>query len=258
MVSLLTSCTVSFQIACLPPYCPQDPCPDSNLCGEPLLVVCDLGTKRSRLQMFSLDGQFERELPLLDVNIVAGLTTTQDCRILLVDSCNSTLFMYTPCGLLMNSFRLGGGGPQLALVEASELAAHKDMVFVCDFKVRIGCAFLNLVLNSIPLFSRQGHAVFVHRIDGQFLTKLDHPEYIRYPNGICLTPLGGLVVANSDMLRMGACVLNARGEVIGYAKCDTFAVSKLTGVGLTRDGLLVALARGRSEIIVMKIGDNRV
>lgn len=56
-------------------------------------VVCDRGNERSRMQIFTKDGNYVKKIAIRYVDIVAGLAVDNDGNIVAVDSVSPTVFV---------------------------------------------------------------------------------------------------------------------------------------------------------------------
>lgn len=116
---------VCLQIAMLPPNAAIE-----SGDKEPVYIICDRGSKRSRMQVFKVTGEFVRLIDIPFMDIVSGLTTTQDRRIVVVDSVRSSVLILDEVGTIFNWFTCS---PHM--IEPSDIAVHDGKFYICDFKV---------------------------------------------------------------------------------------------------------------------------
>ena len=85
------------------------------------------------LQVFDDCGNFVRRVSIRFIHIAAGLATTSDGRVVVVDSVSRTIFIIDPdTGNLVQHLDCSG-----FMNEPSDIAIFKDDFYVCDFKVRL-------------------------------------------------------------------------------------------------------------------------
>ena len=94
------------------------------------IVVCDRGSERSRMQIFTRTGQFVKRIVIRYIDIVAGLAIDDHGHIVAVDSVSPTVFRITENGDLIKWFDVSD-----RMREPSDLAIHGKEYFICDFKV---------------------------------------------------------------------------------------------------------------------------
>ncbi|KAH9510548.1 hypothetical protein DERF_009070 [Dermatophagoides farinae] len=203
------------KIAMLPPAIlrPED--------SNPVFIVCDRGPKRSRMQMFSLDGHFMRLIDMPPMDIVSGLTTTQDRRIIVVDSVRFGLIVMDEFGRLLNCFTFSSYE-----MEPSDIVFHNKHFYICDFKGHNICVFDN-------------HGVLVRRLSTKML---------QYPNGIDISDAGNIICCDSHGNRFHISVFNEQGQLLGNFKCQYINVSRCCGLRLSTDGFIVTLARNNNRV----------
>ena len=76
---------------------------------------------------------FLRRISIRFVDIVAGLATTSDGMVVVVDSMKPTIFILNPD----NGKQLGFLECADFMIEPSDIAIYKDDFYICDFKVCI-------------------------------------------------------------------------------------------------------------------------
>ena len=74
---------------------------------------------------------FLRRISIRFVDIVAGLATTSDGMVVVVDSMKPTIFILNPD----NGKQLGFLECADFMIEPSDIAIYKDDFYICDFKV---------------------------------------------------------------------------------------------------------------------------
>lgn len=92
-------------------------------------VVCDRGNERSRMQIFSNIGIFEKKISIRYIDIVAGLAIASNGDIIAVDSVSPTVFRISEGGDLVKWFDCSD-----YMREPSDIAISNNEFFVCDFK----------------------------------------------------------------------------------------------------------------------------
>ncbi|KAH9511355.1 hypothetical protein DERF_009823 [Dermatophagoides farinae] len=203
------------KIAMLPPAIlrPEDP--------KPVFIVCDRGAKRSRMQIFSLDGNYIRLIDMPQMGIVSGFTTTQDRCIIVVDSVFFCLIVMDEFGGLLNFFTFSQ-----YMVEPSHVEFHKKHFYICDFKGHNICVF-------------NTHGVLVRR----FSTN-------QYPNGIDISDTGNILCCDSHGNRFHISVFNQQGQLLGNFECPYINVSRCCGLRLSTGGFIVTLAKNNNHAVV--------
>lgn len=105
------------------------------------IVVCDRGSERSRMQIFTRTGQFVKRIVIRYIDIVAGLAIDDHGHIVAVDSVSPTVFRITENGDLIKWFDVSD-----RMREPSDLAIHGKEYFICDFKVFIFYSSLLVII----------------------------------------------------------------------------------------------------------------
>ncbi|KAH9420616.1 hypothetical protein DERP_001044 [Dermatophagoides pteronyssinus] len=206
------------KIAMLPPAIlrPEDP--------KPVYIICDRGSKRSRMQMFSIEGNYMGLIDMPPMDIVSGLTTTQDRHIIVVDSVRSGLIAMNEFGDLLNWFTCS---PHM--MEPSDIAFHNKHFYICDFKGHNICVF-------------NVHGVLVRRLSAKML---------RFPNGIDVTAHGDIICGDSHGNRFHISVFNEEGNLIGDYECPFIKVSRCCGLRISKNGYFVTLAKNNNHAVVI-------
>ncbi|KAH9510554.1 hypothetical protein DERF_009078 [Dermatophagoides farinae] len=205
------------KIAMLPPAILRPE--DSN---NPVFIVCDRGPKRSRMQMFSLDGHYMRLIDMPQMDIVSGLTTTQDRLIIVVDSVRSGLIVMDEFGGLINCFTFSSYA-----MEASDIVFHNKHFYICDFK---------------------GHNICVFDIHGVLVRRLS-TKMLQYPNGIDISDAGDIICCDSHGNRFHISVFNEQGQLLRNFECPHLTVSGCFGLRLSTDGFIVTLAKNNNLVV---------
>lgn len=195
---------------------------------NPLFVVCDRGVDRSRLQIFTPLGEFVRQIRLLNVDIVSGLVSTQDRKIILVDSIRADVLVLSEFGQLLLHFNCG-----MQVKEPGEIAFHEFKFFICDF---------------------QGHSIVVFNFKGDFLYKIG-TEFsgglMNYPNGIDISNNGEILVADSHGNQFHMHIFNSStGRLLATFRYPNKNVSGLAGLKCAGNGNIVSLLKNIRSILV--------
>lgn len=193
--------------------------------SEPIFIVCDRGTKRSRMQVFTLKGKFIRLIDIPSMDIVSGLTTTQDRKIVVVDSVRSGVLVMDEFGGLLNWFTCA---PHM--MEPSDIAIHNKKFYICDFK---------------------GHCISVFNSHGILMDRLS-AKMLKFPNGIDISNQGDIICGDSHGNRFHISAFDKDGRLIGDYDCPFVKVSRCCGLRLTNNGLIVTLAKNNNHTVVMK------
>ena len=191
---------------------------------EPVYVVCDRGAKRSRMQIFSINGEFIRGIPIVYMDIVSGLCTTQDRKIVVVDSVRSSVSILNEYGVLLYWFTCAA-----EMIEPSDVTVHDQEYYICDFK---------------------GHCVNVFNQHGVLTRKISSPT-AKFPNGIDISDMGDIVVGDSHGNRFHVTLFNSRGQLLGDFDCPTLKVSRCCGLKITSKGMIVTLAKNNNHVLVL-------
>ncbi|OTF71493.1 brat protein-like protein [Euroglyphus maynei] len=191
---------------------------------KPIYVVCDRGSKRSRMQVFSINGDFIRLIDMPPMDIVSGLNTTQDRRIIVVDSVRSGLIVMDEFGVLLNWFTCS---PHM--MEPSDITFHNKHFYICDFKG-----------HNICVFNAHGH--LVRRLSAKML---------RFPNGIDVSDFGDIICGDSHGNRFHISIFNDQGQLLADYDCPFVKVSRCCGLRLSKEGFIVTLAKNNNHAVVM-------
>lgn len=203
----------------------KTPPPSNQFKNEPRFVVCDRGSERSRMQIFSRDGEFLSRIIIKYIDIVAGLVVTPEGHIVAVDSVSARLFVIHESGELLKSFQCGGD-----MQEPSDIAVYEDHYYICDFK---------------------GHCVVVFNSDGQFVRKIGDNKITNYPNGIDIDIDGRILASDSHGNKFHIVVYDQMGKLLGEYECPYAKVSRCCGLKITRDGYIVTLAKNNHHVLVL-------
>jgi uncharacterized protein YbaR (Trm112 family) len=188
-------------------------------------VVCDRGSERSRMQLFTKTGQFIRKIGIRYIDIVAGLAISSQGHIVAVDSVSPTLFCIGENGDLVHWFDCSD-----YMREPSDIAISGSEYYVCDFK---------------------GHCVVVFSEDGKFLHRIGCENITNYPNGIDISDAGDILVGDSHGNRFHIAVFQRDGSLIGEFECPYVKVSRCCGLKITQEGYVVTLAKNNQHVLVL-------
>lgn len=177
------------------------------------------------MQIFSIRGEFIRGIPILYMDIVSGLCTTQDRKIVVVDSVRSGVSILDEYGALLYWFTCA---PEM--VEPSDISVHKQEYYICDFK---------------------GHCVNVFNHHGVLIRKIGH-QMAKFPNGIDISDMGDIVVGDSHGNRFHVTLFSSQGELLGDYDCPYLKVSRCCGLKITSKGKIVTLAKNNNHILVLE------
>lgn len=194
-----------------------------NKDDNPVYVVCDRGSKRSRMQVFSISGDFIRLIDIPFMDIVSGLTTTQDRKIVAVDSVRSSVLIIDEFGIINNWFTCS---PHM--IEPSDIAVHNKHFYICDFK---------------------GHCVQVFNQHGNVVEKLTS-SLMKFPNGIDISDHGDIIVGDSHGNRFHVSIFSENQLLCDY-ECPSLKVSRCCGLKITSEGYLVTLAKNNHHVLIM-------
>lgn len=195
---------------------------------NPLFVICDRGQDRSRLQIFTPVGGFVRQIRLLNVDIVSGLVSTQDRKIILVDSIRADVLVLSEFGELLLHFNCG-----MQVKEPGDLAFHNSKFFICDFQGHVVCVF-------------DSKGDFLHNIGSEFSGGL-----LNYPNGIDISNQGEILVADSHGNQFHLHVFNsANGRLLATFRYPNKTVSGLAGLKCAGNGNIVSLMKNIRCVMV--------
>jgi tripartite motif-containing protein 2/3 len=156
-------------------------------------VVCDRGSERSRMQIFSMYGHFIRRIPIRFIDIVAGLAISKDGHIVAVDSVTPTIFVLSESGELLKYIECAEH-----MSEPSDIAIFGNEYYICDFK---------------------GHSVVVFHENGRFLRRIGSEPVTTFPNGIDISDAGDILVGDSHGNQFHVAVYDRRGELISQFQC---------------------------------------
>ncbi|KAI5739680.1 hypothetical protein M8J77_022099 [Diaphorina citri] len=188
-------------------------------------VVCDRGSERSRMQIFSKSGHFLRKIAIRYIDIVAGLAVTPHGLIVAVDSVSPTVFNITENGDLLTWFDCSEH-----MREPSDIAVNGKEYFVCDFK---------------------GHCVVVFDETGNFLRRIGFENITNFPNGIDISGAGDVLVGDSHGNRFHVAVFSRMGQLVTEFECPYVKVSRCCGLKITSEGFVVTLAKNNHHVLVL-------
>ncbi|KAL1459096.1 hypothetical protein WDU94_011104 [Cyamophila willieti] len=188
-------------------------------------VVCDRGSERSRMQIFSKSGHFLKKIAIRYIDIVAGLAVTPQGLIVAVDSVSPTVFNITENGDLLTWFDCSEH-----MREPSDIAVNGKEYFVCDFK---------------------GHCVVVFDETGNFLRRIGFENITNFPNGIDISGAGDVLVGDSHGNRFHVAVFSRMGQLVTEFECPYVKVSRCCGLKITSEGFVVTLAKNNHHVLVL-------
>lgn len=188
-------------------------------------VVCDRGSERSRMQIFSKSGHFLKKIAIRYIDIVAGLACTPNGLIVAVDSVSPTVFNITENGDLVSWFDCSEH-----MREPSDIAVSGKEYFVCDFK---------------------GHCVVVFDETGAFLRRIGYENITNFPNGIDISGAGDVLVGDSHGNRFHVAVFTRLGQLVTEFECPYVKVSRCCGLKITSEGFVVTLAKNNHHVLVL-------
>lgn len=188
-------------------------------------VVCDRGNERSRMQLFTKNGEFMKKIAIRYIDIVAGLALTSDGRIVAVDSVSPTVFVIAETGDLLLWFDCSEH-----MREPSDIAVWGSEFYICDFK---------------------GHCVVVYSDCGNFLRRIGGEGITNFPNGIDISDHGDVLVGDSHGNRFHIVVFNRQGDRISEFECPYCKVSRCCGLKITSEGYVVTLAKNNHHVLIL-------
>ena len=192
---------------------------------SPRYVVCDRGSERSRMQIFSRSGRYITKITIRYIDIVAGLAITPTGNIVAVDSVSPTVFVILETGDLLKWFDCSN-----YMREPSDIAISGSNYYICDFK---------------------GHCVVIFNEDGQFLGRIGDDKITNYPNGIDISDAGDVLIGDSHGNRFHVVVFDKHGKLISEFECLNAKVSRCCGLKITREGYIVTLAKNNHHVLVL-------
>jgi len=188
-------------------------------------VICDRGSERSRMQIFSPMGHFIRRIPIRFIDIVAGLAISREGYIVAVDSVTPTIFILHPEGQLMKYIECSE-----YMTEPSDIAIFGHEYYICDFK---------------------GHSIVVMHENGTFLRRIGCQPVTNFPNGIDISDAGDILVGDSHGNQFHVAVYDRRGELISQFQCPQVKVSRCCGLKITSEGYIVTLAKNNHHVLIL-------
>ncbi|OQV18606.1 putative Brain tumor protein [Hypsibius exemplaris] len=189
------------------------------------VVVCDRGHERSRVQIFSRNGLYERTIPMDYVAIVAGMTVYRN-QIVIVDSVNPTCLIMDQFGTVVFWFSCAKN-----MKEPSDVAVANNTFYICDFK---------------------GHCVCTYNGRGEFVTQIGSHPTINFPNGIDITAQGDVLVGDSHGNRFHVAAYRSDGVFLAEYECPHMKVSRCCGLVLTEAGHVVTVAKNNNFVLILE------
>ncbi|XP_037936980.1 B-box type zinc finger protein ncl-1-like [Teleopsis dalmanni] len=190
-------------------------------------VVCDRGSERSRMQIFSRTGHFLRKVSIRYIDIVAGLAITSKGHIVAIDSVSPTVFIISEEGDLLHWFDCTE-----YMCEPSDVATRNMEIYISDFK---------------------GHSVSIFNEDGRFLYRIGGPDITCFPNGIDISAQGCILVGDSHGNRFHVNCFSREGEQLAKYECPLIKVSRCCGLKLTSEGYVVTLAKNNNTVLLFAL-----
>merc|ERR1712018_254644 len=188
-------------------------------------VICDRGSERSRMQIFSPMGHFIRRIPIRFIDIVAGLAISREGYIVAVDSVTPTIFILHENGELIKYIECSE-----YMTEPSDIAIFGHEYYICDFK---------------------GHSIVVMHENGNFLRRIGCQPVTNFPNGIDISDAGDILVGDSHGNQFHVAVYDRRGELISQFQCPQVKVSRCCGLKITSEGYIVTLAKNNHHVLIL-------
>ncbi|KAJ6220809.1 hypothetical protein RDWZM_006621 [Blomia tropicalis] len=196
-----------------------------NTASNPYYVICDRGMERSRMQIFTRNGNFVRKIPIRYIDIVAGIAVNAHGQIVTVDSVSPTIFIISESGDLLEWFDCSDH-----MREPSDIAIYQKEYYICDFK---------------------GHCVVVFSERGKCLRKIGMESLTSFPNGIDISGNGQILVGDSHGNRFHVAIFNQEGKLLSEYECPYVKVSRCCGLKLTSEGYVVTLAKNNHHVLVL-------
>jgi hypothetical protein len=193
--------------------------------ASPRYVICDRGSERSRMQIFTRSGHFVRKIAIRYIDIVAGLAITPAGHIVAVDSVSPTVFVIAETGDLLRWFDCSEH-----MREPSDVAVANGEYYICDFK---------------------GHCVVVFSEEGNFMRRIGFENLTNFPNGIDVSDAGDILIGDSHGNRFHVVVFDKTGSLLGEFECPYVKVSRCCGLKITSEGYVVTLAKNNHHVLVL-------
>lgn len=188
-------------------------------------VICDRGSERSRMQIFTKTGHFLKKIAIRYIDIVAGLAITNEGNIVAVDSVAPTVFVISETGELLHWFDCSE-----YMREPSDIAVSGKEYYICDFK---------------------GHCVIVFSEEGKFMRRIGCENVTNFPNGIDISDAGDVLVGDSHGNRFHIVVFSHQGTLLSEFECPYVKVSRCCGLKITSEGYVVTLAKNNHHVLVL-------
>ncbi|KAI0989911.1 hypothetical protein GJ496_006567 [Pomphorhynchus laevis] len=193
-------------------------------------VVCDRGNERSRMQVFSRDGQFLKKISIKYIDIVAGLAIGSEGHIVAVDSVSPTVFTISENGDLLKWFDCSNN-----MKEPSDIAIYCHEYYICDFK---------------------GHCVAVFNEDGCFCRRIGCENVTNFPSGIEIDSTGRILVGDSHGNRFHVAIFSKLGELLFELECPYVKVSRCCGLKIIEDSSsdsksVITLAKTNHHVLIL-------
>ncbi|KFD58489.1 hypothetical protein M513_00715, partial [Trichuris suis] len=189
-----------------------------------IIIVCDRGIDRSRMQFFSRNGTFLKSVHIRFAEIVAGLAVDEDDSIVIVDSVKPTVYCIAHSGDVSRWFTCQN------MLEPSDLAIYQRDYFICDFK---------------------GHAVYVFTSAGTIIRRIGSPLVTPFPSGIVISPEGRVLVGDSHGNHFHVAIFLPTGGYVSERECISVKVSRCSGLQFTKEGCVVTLVKNNHCILIL-------
>lgn len=177
------------------------------------------------MQIFTARGNFLRDIPIPYIDIVSGLCTGEDRKIIVVDSVRSGVSVLTEYGTLLYWFTCAA-----EMIEPSDVAIFGRHYYICDFK---------------------GHCVNVFDQHGVCVKRIAAEGSLKFPNGIDISDDGDVLVGDSHGNHFHVTLFNREGTLLGDFDCPYLKVSRCCGLKISQQGMLVTLAKNNNHVLVL-------
>ena len=199
---------------------------NSTSMSQPRFVICDRGSERSRMQIFTRSGHFVRKIAIRYIDIVAGLAITPSGHIV----CSGLGFRQRCSSFQRQEISFAGSNCSEHMREPSDVAVANNEFYICDFK---------------------GHCVVVFSEDGQYLRRIGYENLTNFPNGIDISDAGDVLIGDSHGNRFHVVVFDRTGALLGEFECPYVKVSRCCGLKITSEGFIVTLAKNNHHVLVL-------
>ncbi|OAF65246.1 hypothetical protein A3Q56_07054, partial [Intoshia linei] len=193
-----------------------------------VIVICDRGRSRTRIQIFKRNGEFIKSIKTRYIDIVAGMTINDSNDIVAVESVNPTIFIISiKLGKMVSFFDCSN-----EMSEPSDVSYYKDHYYICDFK---------------------GHFIAVYNKVGVFIKKIGSKNITNFPNGIVIDhDTNDIIVADSHGNALHLAVISTDLNTVQHYKCPTFKVSRCCGLKIMSDGSIITVAKNNNYVLILE------